>query len=518
MVIEMLDGAQLPDKLNQSGGKCNVTFNFPDSIADEMDDDFKSFFSGNTIYGEKIDGQGTTAQEYYRWNFRWKLSENYNKRRITAKKNVASSMHSHKMGATRMFNDLHEKICGQNETGKRVAVYQYPAFGFLKTLKEGTKDEYFYTYIGLYTVGPDKGDKTVFGYDDKAYKKTLIHLEGSDHTPMMVGYDYPWEATRFIEGNGDDVDAALGAIVSQSDIAKGWEVGAAGPYDIEDPADTQNVQNYFDTEFRPAYDSIYRNSTSILGVDYTVDQINQNTIEWRSQVTPSGKPYSELEFYTNGIYDLYYFDLFENKYVTSGINVLTDVGLTLDDVQNKDSESILELIKSKRRERFKTEFVKYWDLNDALFHDVFCEIIGATDNFKKNNYPYKFPLLENGGKWKKRQDDLDTIFDINNKGFADKKYSILLGDKTSSGSVYRGDNSNLTILLQECFSIEKVNMARKILDAMKDLSPYGKFSIDRVVGYVRSCCWDKAQEYFTKGGYNSDAEWTYEDAWPLLGN
>ena len=78
-------------------------------------------------------------------------------------------MHSHKMGACGAFNDLHNLVVGENEAGGRVAVYQYPAFGFLKTLVEGTKDQYNYQFIGLFTVGPDKGDKGTFGYKHPDY-------------------------------------------------------------------------------------------------------------------------------------------------------------------------------------------------------------------------------------------------------------------------------------------------------------------------------------------------------------
>lgn len=514
MVIEMKDGAILPNLLNPKGGKCNVTFNFPDVIDSEMDEDFKQFFSGNPIEDETIEGQGTTAMTYFRWNFRWKFSSTYNKRRITAKKNVASSMHSHKMGATRMYNNLHRVVCGANEVGKRVAVYQYPAYGFLKTLKDGTTDQYNYTFIGLYTVGPDKGDKPTFGYDNKTYKNSLIHLEGTDHNQMAVGYDYPWDATRYSSSR-----EAMGVITDKGDVAAAWEVGAAGKWETglyqeyeggPTISDETEVQNMLDAEFKPAYNVIYNNSTSILGVSETLDQINSNPTTWRES-------YSELEFYTDGVYDLYYYNEQEKVFKPNGINLLTDLGITKDSVIGDDIASRTEFFKEERRKRFKKNFHTLWDLDDALFHDVFCEIIGASDNFKKNNYPYKFALLANGGKWRKRQDDLDTIFDINNQGFAAKEYSILLGDKTStgSGSIYRGENSNLTILLSECYAEEKKNMAHRIFDAMASLSPYGQFDIERLVGYVQYCCWDRAQYYFTKGAYNSDAEWTYEEAWPL---
>ena len=150
------------------------------------EDEDKPTLSG-TYLNTPISGQGTTSMNYFRWNLRWKKTPI----RITAKKNYASSMHSHKMGACGAFNDLHNLVVGENEAGGRVAVYQYPAFGFLKTLVEGTKDQYNYQFIGLFTVGPDKGDKGTFGYKHPDYKNTVISLEGTDHSIKGVGFDYP---------------------------------------------------------------------------------------------------------------------------------------------------------------------------------------------------------------------------------------------------------------------------------------------------------------------------------------
>lgn len=511
--IEMLDDAVLPDVLHPAGGNCNLKINIVDLKANEMDDEIRQLLSGIIMYKQPIEGQGTTAMTYLRWNLRWKLLLILlRKRRITAKKNVASSMHSHKMGATRMFNDLFQKVVGPNEANARVSVFQYPAYAFLKTLREGTTDQYDRVFIGLYTVGPDKGDAHTFGYDDERFKNSLIHLEGTDHTPMAVGYDYPWDELSF-----DPSKEALGAVTATGDIAAAWEVGAAGQLDPSSSSDKAAVQAMLDSEFKPAYLVIYNNATSILGVSETLSELNVNPTAWRNKTTSSGKPYSELEFYTDGVYDLYYYNIAESIFKPTGINLLEQLGLTSSDVEGMDMASRCEYFKQKRRESFKANWENYWHKDDALFHDTFLELIGASDNFKKNNYPYKFPYISEGGKWRRRQDDLDSIFDVNNQGFAAKLYSVLLGDKTStgSGSVFRGENSNFTILLEECCKEEKKRMIHRIFDAMVELSPYGQSKIERLVGYIRSCFWDYAQEYFTKSAYNADAEWTYEEAWPL---
>ena len=512
MVIEMLDGKPLPDKLNPSGDNpplCNLEINIVDPIEGELDEDFAQFFNGTPILNQTIEGQGTTAMTYYRWNFRWKMDKKYNKRRITAKKNVASSMHSHKMGATRLYNDLHNAVVGFNDANARVAVFQYPVYGFLKTLVEGTTDQYVYTGIGLYTIGPDKGDKVTFGYDQSEFKNSIMHLEGTDHTPMSVGFDYPWAETQYIGSK-----EAMGAITKDGSIAAAWEVGAAGEYDPKD--NPTEVKAMLDVEFKPAYEVVYNNSTCILGVTETLAEINADPVAWRKRVADNGKSYSELEFWTDGVYDLYYYNVQEEKFKPNGINLLTQLNIQ-NELTGLNINAKNELFKTRRRENFIANWENYWDKDDAIFHDVILEIIAASDNFKKTNYPNKFKSLAEGGRWCRRQDDLDSIFDVNNQGFAAKLYSVLMGDKTAtgSGSVFRGENSIFHTLVHECFKEEKKQMAHRIFDAMAELSPYGSSQIDRLIGYIQNLFWDKAQDYFTKSAYNIDAEWTYEEAWPL---
>ena len=505
MVVEIIGQDQtVPSIANPSAKTCNTWIKINNPIEGELDADFARLFSGEIIEGETIEGQGTTAMTYARWNFRWKLSSKYNKRRITAKKNFASSMHSHKMGATRLFNDLNRAIVGPNDADSRVAVYQYPVYGFQKILVEGTTDQYLYEFIGLYTIGPDKGDKATFGFDGE-YESTLIHLEGTDHTPKGVGFDYPYGELGY-SGSAE----ALGAINASGAVVAAWECGAAGEYDPKD--DPSDVKAMLDAEFRPAYDVVELNSTYILGVTETLAEMNANISAWQARKDAEGRSYADLQFFTDGVYDLYFFNTRTQKYEARGINMLDDLhvgvsGLSLDEKT--------ELFKAKRRERFVANWETYWHKNDAIFHYAFVLLFGATDNFKKNTYPYKYRPIAEGGVYRWRQDDLDTLFDINNQGLAAKIYSILVGDKTDtgSGSIYRGDTSAFWTLIKECFPTEIKAMVHAILDKMVELSPYGNNTLEKLVGCVRYYFWDKAQAYFPASAYSKDAEWTYEDTW-----
>lgn len=505
MVVEIIGQDQtVPSIANPSAKTCNTWIKINNPIDGELDEDFARLFSGEIIEGETIEGQGTTAMTYARWNFRWKLSSKYNKRRITAKKNFASSMHSHKMGATRLFNDLNRAIVGPNDADSRVAVYQYPVYGFQKILVEGTTDQYLYEFIGLYTIGPDKGDKATFGFDGE-YESTLIHLEGTDHTPKGVGFDYPYGELGY-SGSAE----ALGAINASGAVVAAWECGAAGDYDPkDDPTETKAM---LDAEFRPAYDVAELNSTYILGVTETLEEINSNISAWQAKKDAEGRSYADLQFFTDGVYDLYFYNTRTQKYEARGVNMIDDLHVG---VSGLSLEEKTELFKAKRRERFVANWETYWHKNDAIFHYAFVLLFGATDNFKKNTYPYKYRPIAEGGVYRWRQDDLDTLFDINNQGLAAKIYSILVGDKTEtgSGSIYRGDTSAFWTLIKECFPTEIKEMVHAILDKMVELSPYGNNTLEKLVGCVRYYFWDKAQAYFPASAYSKDAEWTYEDTW-----
>lgn len=511
MVIEILDQDQtIPSIAKPSAKQCNLWVKIHNPMEGEMDEDFTNLFSGVDILNQTIEGQGTTAMTYARWNFRWKLDSTYNKRRITAKKNFASSMHSHKMGATRLFNDLNAAVVGANDAGKRTAVYQYPVYGFQKILVEGTTDQYLYEPIGLYTIGPDKGDKKTFGFDDEAYESTLIHLEGTDHTPKGVGFDYPWEELAY-SGSAE----ALGAVNASGAVVGAWECGAAGEYDPKD--NPTEVKTMLDSEFQPAYNVAYNNSTYIEGVTETLAEMNADIATWQAKTDAEGRSYSGLEFFTDGVYDLYFYNTRTQQYESNGVNLLTDLGLTADGVASLTLAEKTELFKSMRRARFVETWGNFWHTQDCIFHYTFVLLFGATDNFKKNTYPYKFKAFMDGGKYRWRQDDLDTLADINNQGLAAKIYSILVGDKTAtgSGSIYRGDTSVLWTLIKETQQTEIKAMVHSIYDAMVELCPsgYGDTTLQKLVGCVRYYFWDKAQAYFPASAYNMDAEWTYEDTW-----
>lgn len=498
-LLRLPEGAKLPSALSKVSVKgCRL---FVD-IKQKPD-----FVINGTYEDVETEGQGTTAMNYFRWNLRWKTDSV----RITAKKNFASSMHSHKMGATALFNDLNRQIVGPNEADGRVAVEQFAAYGFIEIPIEGAAGQYIYEPIGLYTIGQDKGDKPTFGYNHPDYKKTLIHLEGTDHNPKGVGMDYPLGKLSVVTNS--DGDANLGVLKTDGTVAAAWEIGACGSA----KTDAERLA-YLQQEFFPAYDCDYRNTSMIIGFDATVEDANAVASQLRGMDAGNGFTVGDCLIWFNGEYKTYYYDVVEEKYLPDGIHLLDDLGITEESLEGLTVEEKNATICALRKDRYRAEMENYWHLRDSLFHYCFIVLFAATDNFKKNTYPYKFGTLESGSRWRWRQDDLDTLFDINNQGLANKIYSLMNGDKSGITHLFRGNNSYHWLNIQQYYDTEIRSMMREIMTAMANLCPtgYGESLIEKCIGCIRNYFWDKAQGYLPASAYNLDAEWTYEDAWAAM--
>lgn len=497
------------------------------------------------ILGVETMGQGTTSMNYFRWNFRWRIDKTNSSKtcyirywnttsnawgvaaqsktvkfdgnnhtaiiRITAKKNYASSQQSHKMGTTSAYNDLHDLVVGQNEAKGRTAVWQAPAYGFLKRTDE-VSGQPIYEFIGLYTIGADKGDKPTFAYDSKDYKSTLITMEGVDHDKKLAMFKYPWNSQ--VTFNGENLCINKG----DNTYDNGFEVGnCCGLETAGNAADDAAVKAKLETDFKPAYLMAYSNSPFIMGVSESIASINNDITSFGAMVNvhDNYRPYQHYEIYDSS-YNLYYLNIATNKYEPTGVNVLTDVGLTADDVNGKALYEIDEIIRDKRRERFKAAFTASdspWHKDDTIFTHVFLTMFGATDNHGKNMYPYRMST-----KWRWRQDDLDTIFSTDNQGHDAKKYSVEFKDFTDdnhSAYVFKGEDSAFWTLIQQCFELDIRQMGYRILDGMVQLSSVKSGStMQRLFGFFNDYYWNRAQNYFTKSAYNNDARYSYEDAYP----
>lgn len=231
----------------------------------------------NDVFAE---GQGTSAMTYYKWNQRHKLGEtdettyftpfntDYDKikkmyplndndpmcARLDGKLNWASSMQSHKMGTTALYNDCQKAVVGGNmmcwinsveafskidlkKTGAKIVIGQDEqgediketpteqqafenackftgrsnAYGNCRTCvrqepflffvqseykkdSDGnpTADLVDPVYYGPLTWGASKGDKPTFGYN-KEFNKYFVMIEGTDNDRELIMCRVPWD-------------------------------------------------------------------------------------------------------------------------------------------------------------------------------------------------------------------------------------------------------------------------------------------------------------------------------------
>lgn len=487
MTIEMTEG-KIPSYVSQSEGKCNVELKV------------KGWWDTVTKFLDiPIEGQGTTAMNYWLWNLRLKLAIlAFFAGKWTGKINFASGMQNHKMSATDMYNELYHAVGLENEVNGPVAVKQQPIFAFEKKLVDASTGLYSYEFIGLYTFGPDKGNDAYFKFDDERFADKVIYLEGMDHNVKGAGYDYPYDKLSY--------KASAEAICNNGGEAA-LEVRKCGNAETE-----AEIQARLDEKFKPLYEFAYSNNPLIKGTDATLEQMNADVETWGKQTDAEGHKFERFEFWIDGEYDVLYLDKAENRYKSNGTNLLTQLGLTEDDLAGLTIEEKNKVFIDARVARFKASAADYLDVNDYMFKVVFCIIFFASDNGIKNTYTY---LLAE--KWRQLQDDLDSIFKSDNQSLFSKEFWQEMFDfanENKSSYAFKGEHNVLEQLLRRAFPEVEKEMAHMILDAMVSLSPYGDNTIDKLMGYLQSRSWDRAQGYFPKSAYNNFTALAYEGAWP----
>lgn len=528
MVVEMAEGAYLPDLDHESGGMSTLWL------------EYGAHPEWNVkIENAPIDGQGTTSMKYYRWNLRWKLKDaalwtyadgttgtkkgyldggqHPKVSKITAKKNVASSMQGHKMGACAMYDDMFTACRLKENIGipnsARVAVYQYPFFGFQK-FSDGT-----YQFIGLYTCGPDKGDSGTFGYDADAYED-FLSLEGPNHNPLGTRFLHPW------------VDAYYDATKKQETLKFGgeeaWDLDAA-KWDSDDATHRQDIQDLLEAEWKPAYEIAYFCSPflrSLSEIGMTLQQLNAVASTWRSDSTVLLTRRNEVLTLYDASYNLIYYRTSTSRYeVLSGHNIVT----YLNGYLSTNSPTTEQLI-AARKAKFFAEAGNYWDIRGCCFHEAFCELIGAKDNHAKNTYPFKLKTLANGGRWTWREDDLDSIMATDNNGQSTAHYGIEVGDVTSNNiDIFQGSSSVFWTLINECFGSKEITgtdnvptvggMLDEIFSNLRskatEMGIANANNHDAAFKMFSYYFWERSAGYFPIMGYAHDSKFSYIDAWTI---
>ena len=516
MVIEMAEGAFLPDLAHQNGGNSTLWLEYADHPEWNV-----------RIENAPISGQGTTSMRYYRWNLRWKLKDaavftyadgttdtkkgyldggqHPKVSKITAKKNVASSMQGHKMGATAMYDDLFTALGLKEDIGisesARVSVYQYPFLGFQK-FSDGS-----YTFIGLYTCGPDKGDSGTFGYNDSTYP-SFLSLEGPNHNPLGTRFLHPWTDMAY---DSNEETMTFGGV-------EAWDVDACA-YETDKASDNANIVSLLNAEWKPAYLIVYNCSPflrSLSDIGMTLEQLNAQADTWRAQNNILGNRKNEVLQLYNSSYELIYYRQKTGQYeVLENTNIL----LGLSGYRLPSNPTTADIIEA-RKEKFRAEAGNYWDINGSCYHEAFCELIGAKDNHAKNSYPFKLKTLAQGGRWTWREDDLDSIMATDNNGQSTAHYGIEVGDLTGEGvDIFQGSSSAFWTLINDVFSDVVGTILGRMLNALRTLATNmgigGNNLHEAVFNMFSYYFWERSAKYFPIMAYAQDSKYSYVDVWML---
>ena len=540
--------ADIPSYFNQATVPCTAYFEY----AQHHEWDVK-------ITHVPVDGQGTTSKKYFRWNLRGKIGDtcewfytdghdtfrgvydivatftgkkgyldggsqggvHLKIERWTAKKNVASSPQGHKMGATALYDELFTQIGLKEELPDedyRVAVWQYPFFGFKKTGDS-------YEFIGLYTIGPDKGCKVTFGYDKSLYPKAMC-IEGPNHAPRGTRFLHPWVDVTY---SSTDETLKFGG-------QEGWDDDFSSVGSSDDATKESKILQCYESEWKPGYNLTYHCSPYIaklteatmngspMGVTdaAALTAINANVSAFMAAGQMTNGEKNELMSFYDENYDLYFYRNLTGQFEKlddPAFNLITYLGNYL----NTANPTTAQIV-TARVAKFKAEMGNFFSLQQTLYHKCFCMLIGAKDNDAKNSYPFKHLELSEGGRWGWKQDDLDSIFDTDNNGQSTVKYSAEHGDLKNNAEIYQGCDSAFWTLIWRYYQPELATMMATMVNGLRAIAiakglvtGSGLHLHDYVFAALKYYFFDNSAKYFPELAYYYDRKFSYLDPWQVVG-
>lgn len=511
-----------------------------------------------------LKGQGTTSMKYWTWNLgftlkktkvngvvqtsvvtwvnqegqptannKWAMnSEQAAGNKFVAKKNFASSMQSHKIGAVNSYSELIRQVGIENaemqaDSRVRVSVFEMPCFGFEKSVDDEGND--VYTFKGIYTFGSAKGDKATFAFDaDK--NPGLLVLEGADNSPLLALFRVPWKPGSAYIAHNDDEEAW------QYNGANAFDDGEGSPDRIE--------------KFIPAYNFVYECSPRLRPVAKTLAQLNADkdsysNIDYEVWCSAEGSEYGNVYYFERGAGGFLASDtgsgqinlvaqLVGKGYEVTGKDTLGNdikVELTATMLTGKTADEVNAMFIEARVDKFRKEAAGHWNIQDTLLFMTNVELYAGTDERAKNTYPYSLGM-DGDGAWRWYVDDADTRFDTTNRGLPEKTYSVEMHDYETNNytpvwndrvlnysdtvtpgttAVWNGETNNLFNLIELAFADDKAAMMKRQLDAMVSLSKSGSTTtLGKLYDYIHRYFFLNAQEYFPATAYNEDARISYE--------
>lgn len=449
------------------------------------------------INNMKISGQGSSSRGYWKWNHGYKMNKDSvwvdgngvergkfyqlqdgvpNAVSLVGKRNWASSMQSHKMGATALYNDLWKAIVKNNGITNtpgyedtRVAVVQKP---FLYFIRETENDQY--VFDGFMTFGPAKFDEPTFVGEINQFPD-LLCLEGSDNGRPLTLCQVPW----------------IDSEVTYNEDEEYYEYNGQGSWDYG--MGNQASINYF----RDAFNFVYTHSLRLKPID------SLNTLNTTSGIDRTYQYWDT----TNG--NVYRFDYITSKFVNAGtskngnvysvLNIFNQTGISKTGNNEADTKAFINW----RANHFKANANLYFEVDDTLFSMCFLKMIAASDNWCKNIYLYIDPVSHKIRFW---QDDLDTIFQTDNVGRKTKPYYVEEHDKSGSTHYFNSDDSVMFTLFEQAFETDMRAMMNRILNTMAS-TEFGGSTDACMHRYFFS-----TQKYFPAVAYNETARLLYEEA------
>lgn len=439
----------------------------------------------------------------------------------------------------------------------RVSVRQEPFMFFVKPRND--QPEKFYSFL---TWGASKGDKPTFGYN-KNFTPNFVMIEGADNDGSMVRCKVPWDNTHCTQSFDSD-NVVKDAIKYTGDSFEQYEI-SMGDDSKEMIGEHWDGENPCLKMFKDMMNFIYLHRIDIEHWKGTYETLKTQSFESKEL----NKLYwVDTDSTNNGTNSLLYgepgkvakkYDLFRYNtgdetpgWVPAGLwveptentpgyyktlNLKTQLNTNLSGLNTEDYN---EEFKKDRGEYFKNGYKNsknhpygfdieypngiedFLDLNDLLFHQQFLKLLAGTDNWGKNTYIYNSGIYYNqvngvysGGsakyegldKFRFFQDDLDTIFNIDNYGKKTKPYWIEEGDHDENNNNYwNASDSGFYGLVKYAYS-EKLKSTMN--DILANMGALGGSPEQCFANYYQN----KAHNHFPEIAYNVAAEKTYIDAY-----
>lgn len=345
--------------------------------------------------------------------------------KLVGKVNFASSMQSHKIGATKLY---HNAYPGSLYSGGRKAVLEEPFLYFSYTsqqtdvsnveLAELLENDNDVRFMGFQTWGSAKGDKATSGYDENVTPEYMM-FEGAENEAFGCNFRVPWAyfQRKTIDTGGvrlNSVPTVTGKVAAETNLLIDGESiheitisdkSAAWDIDFGQNDDGDGILDSVKTtinKFREFHDFCYKYNTLLTWLPNSITNSNDidsymNTNGGReNKVVVTSNKFTDTSSTTSRQaqqYEIFRWDDITSKWVPGGLYYNTasqrwdpltieNLGLGLTSVQYGNQAMVVNAIETY----FKNNISNYVDVDDVAYHQAFIRFVSGTDNRAKNTY------------------------------------------------------------------------------------------------------------------------------------